>query len=174
MIRYLLIVLALSAAPATAEVRSATPSGLVVEAKLIVPVSPADAYAALGRIGEWWDSAHTYSGDARNMSIELRPGGCFCERIPTDGGAIEHGRVIYAQPGQTLRFTGGLGPLQSEAVVGTLTWSLQPAEGGTEITQTYVVGGYSRTSFETMAPLIDMVMTTQLQRLQRHLSPPRD
>ena len=55
-----------------------------------------------------------------------------------------------------------LGPLQSEAVVGTLTWSLRAVEGGTEIVQTYVVGGYMRGGLEPVAPLVDQVMSDQL------------
>jgi len=166
-----LLATAAIAAPAAAEVRSATPTGFALEAKATVPVPPAEAYAALGRIGAWWDSQHTYSGDARNMSLEPRAGGCFCERIPADGGTIEHGRIVYARPGETLRYRGGLGPLQSEAAVGTLTWSLRPVAGGTEITQTYVVGGYVRMGFEPLAPLVDGVMTEALERLRRHLTP---
>lgn len=172
MIRILSILAAvtIAAAPAAAEVRTATPTGFALESKVTVPVPPAQAYAALGRIGEWWNGAHTYSGDARNMTIELRAGGCFCERVPAGEGTIEHGRVVYAQPGNTLRYQGGLGPLQSEAATGSLTWSLRPVEGGTEVTQTYVVGGYVRQGFEALAPLVDQVMTEALERYRRHLT----
>lgn len=170
--RHLILLAGLfAAAPAVAEVRVSGPSGFAIESNVTVPVPPAEAYAALGRIGRWWNSEHTYSGNAANMTIELRPGGCFCETIPADGGAIEHGRVIYARPGQTLRFEGALGPLQSEAVTGTLTWSLRAVAGGTHITQTYVVGGYSRPGFAAVAPLVDQVMADQLSRLAAHLRP---
>lgn len=161
-----------AATPATAEVRGSGPAGFALEARATVPVSPAEAYAALARIGRWWDSAHTYSGDAANMTLEPRAGACFCEAIPADGGSIEHGRVIYARPGQALRVQAALGPLQSEAVLGTLTWSLRAVDGGTEITQAYVVGGYMRGGFEAVAPLVDQVMATQLRRLAEHLRRP--
>ena len=160
------------AAPAVAEVRASGPSGFAIESRATVPVPPAQAYAALARVGRWWDSQHTYSGDAANLTLEPRVGGCFCERIPADGGSIEHGRIVYARPGQTLRFQGGLGPLQAEGVIGTLTWSLRAVEGGTEITQTYVVGGYMRGGFEPVAPLVDRVMSIQLNRLAEHLRRP--
>ena len=158
------------AAPAAAEVLSSTPAGFAVEARVVVPVAPSEAYAALGRIGRWWNSEHTYSGDAANMRLEPRVGGCFCEAIPADGGEIEHGRVIYARPGQTLRVQGGLGPLQSEGVLGTLTWQLRAVDSGTEISQTYVAGGYMRGGFEAAAPLVDQVMAAQLEGLRRHLT----
>lgn len=162
----------MAAAPAAAEVRTSSAAGFAIESRATVQVPPAEAYAALARVGRWWDSQHTYSGDAANMTLEPRPGGCFCEAIPADSGAIEHGRVIYARPGQTLRVQAALGPLQSEGVIGTLTWSLRAVEGGTEITQTYVVGGYMRGGFEPVAPLVDQVMSTQLRRLAEHLRQP--
>lgn len=170
MVRFLVMAVAAMAAPSQAEVLSATSGGFAVEAKATVPVPPTEAYAALGRIGRWWNSGHTYSGDAANMRLELRVDGCFCEAIPDGAGEIEHGRVIYVRPGQTLRVQGGLGPLQSEGVLGTLTWQLRAVEGGTEITQTYVVGGYMRGGFEAAAPLVDQVMTAQLEGLRRHLA----
>src|SRR5262245_42645079 len=33
------------------------------------------------QIGAWWDSNHTYSGKSENLSIDLRPNGCFCEKL---------------------------------------------------------------------------------------------
>ena len=155
---------------AQAEVKSATPVGFEVESKAIVAATPAETYAMLGRIGEWWSSSHTYSGDAANMSLELKAGGCFCERIPADGGTIEHGRIVYARPGQTLRLQGGLGPLLAEAAVGTLTWQLEPVGGGTEITQTYVAGGYIRGGADKLAPIADQVMSEQLNGLEKRLA----
>lgn len=170
MVRLMVLAVAVIAVPAQAEVLSATPGGFALESKMTVPVPPAEAYAALGRIGRWWQSDHTYSGDAANMRLEQRVGGCFCETIPEGGGEIEHGRVIYARPGQTLRVQGGLGPLQSEGVLGTLTWQLRAVDGGTEISQTYVAGGYMRGGFEAAAPLVDRVMAAQLEGLQRLLA----
>lgn len=172
MCRWIVLSFALAyAAPATAEVQSVSAAGFVLRSRATVPVPPAEAYAALAQVGRWWDSAHTYSGAATNMTLEPRAGGCFCERIPADGGTIEHGRVIYARPGQALRVQSALGPLQADAALGTLTWSLRAVYGGTEITQTYVVGGFRPGGFEAVAPLIDQVMTQQFNRLTAHLRP---
>jgi uncharacterized protein YndB with AHSA1/START domain len=160
------------AAPAAAEVRASSATGFALESRATVQVPPADVYAALARIGRWWDPQHTYSGDAANLTLDPRVDGCFCEAIPAGGGSIEHGRVVYARPGQTLRFQGALGPLQSEGVTGSLTWSLRAVDGGTEITQTYVVGGYMRGGFEPVAPIVDRVMNTQLLRLANYIRSP--
>jgi uncharacterized protein YndB with AHSA1/START domain len=139
------------AAPAAAEVKSATPNGFEV-ATTVTIAGPADlVYGALGEVGRWWSSSHTFSRDAANLSIELRAGGCFCERLK-DGGSVQHLQVVYAAPGAGLRLRGALGPLQMEGVDGTLSWALKPGEGGTDVTQSYVVGGYIRSGMEQWAP----------------------
>jgi hypothetical protein len=74
--------------------------------------------------------------------------------------------IIYAEPGRVLRLSGGLGPLQSEAVTGTLTITLKalPA-GGTRIQWFYVVGGYGRFKFTEVAVAVDKVLEEQVKRL---------
>lgn len=159
---------ALALSPASADVKSAASGSFEVQSTATVAASPAETYAMLGRIGEWWNPAHSYSGKAANLSLGLKAGDCFCER--TDGGGtIEHLRVVYAQPGQMLRLQGGLGPLQGEAVAGTFTWTLKPAGSGTEITQTYAVGGYISSGGEQLAPIVDKVLEEQLDRLKARL-----
>ena len=85
---------------------------------------------------------------------------------------IEHGRVVYAQPGKALRLHAALGPLQQEGVSGALTWALKPAAGGTEVTQTYVVGGFVRAGADKLAPIVDRVMAEQLKGLQTVFAKP--
>jgi uncharacterized protein YndB with AHSA1/START domain len=155
--------------PAYAEVKSATDAGFEVSRTLTINATPTQVYRALGQPSRWWSKAHTYSGDARNLSLVLRAGGCFCEKIPADGGTVEHARVVYAQPGKLLRLQGGLGPLQSEGVTGTLTWALKAVPGGTEVTQNYVVGGYIRSGARGFAAPVDQVLGEQLGGLKAYL-----
>src|SRR5208282_3130478 len=170
------LVLALAVTgPAAAQVKSTTPNGFEV-ISIVTIAAPADrVYSALGEVGHWWDPSHTFSHDAANLSIELRAGGCFCERLK-GGGSVQHLQVVYAEPGEGLRLRGALGPLQMEGVDGTLAWTLKPAEGGTSVTQSYVVGGYIRGGMEQWAPRVDQVLDEQLQRLKGFIegtSPPR-
>lgn len=160
------------AAPAAGEVQSASPTGFELVNVAIVNAPPAQVYAMLGEPARWWNKAHTYSGDAANLRQELKAGGCFCETIPADGSTIEHGRVVFAQPGKTLRLHAALGPLQQEGVSAALTWSLKPVTGGTEVTQTYVVGGFVRTGADKLAPIVDRVMAEQLKGLQAVFAKP--
>lgn len=155
--------------PALAEVKSATEAGFEVSAIVTVAASPGQAYAALIAPAKWWSAAHSYSGDAANLSIEPRAGGCFCEKLK-NGGAVEHLRVVYVEPGRMLRLQGGLGPLQGEAAVGTLTWTIAAAPaGGATITQSYVVAGYIRGGTAKLAAPVDAVLAEQLSRLKAHL-----
>lgn len=78
--------------------------------------------------------------------------------------------VVFADPGKLLRFDGGLGPLQSLAVAGVMTWSFTPAEKGTEVELTYLVGGYNRGGFKDLAPGVDAVLRAQLERYQRYVN----
>jgi uncharacterized protein YndB with AHSA1/START domain len=164
-----------SAGSASAEVKSVTANGFEV-VTIATIAAPADrVYAALGEVGHWWSPSHTFSRDAANLSIELRAGGCFCERLK-DGGSVQHLQVVYAAPGQGLRLRGALGPLQTEGVDGTLTWMLKPGEGGTNVTLSYVLGGYVRSGMEQWAPKVDRVLDEQLQRLKSFVegkSPPQ-
>ena len=93
------LVLALAVTgPAAAEVKSTTPNGFEV-VSIVTIAAPADrVYSALGEVGHWWDPSHTFSHDAANLSIELRAGGCFCERLK-GGGSVQHMQVVYAAPG---------------------------------------------------------------------------
>lgn len=151
--------------PVAAEVKSVAPNGFEVVSTATIP-APADrVYSAFGEVGRWWSPSHTFSRDAANLSMELHAGGCFCERLK-DGGSVQHLLVVYAAPGEGLRLRGALGPLQMEGVDGTLSWTLKPAEGGTSVTQSYVVGGYIRSGMEQWAPKVDRVLDEQLQRLK--------
>ena len=66
---------ALAAAPARAEVVEVSETGFTVKEAVTVSVPPEKAYAAFVAIGKWWDSAHTFSGDAANLSIDAEAAG---------------------------------------------------------------------------------------------------
>jgi uncharacterized protein YndB with AHSA1/START domain len=155
--------------PAVAEVTASSDTGFVSHNEVLVAATPQAAWDALVAPAGWWNGEHTYSGDPANLRIELKPGGCFCEAVPESGGEIEHMRVIYLAPGSTLRMTGGLGPLQSEAVTGVLTMTLAAEGGMTRIGWDYVVGGYARMSLAELAPLVDQVVGDLLLRLATSL-----
>ncbi|MFZ9396612.1 MAG: SRPBCC family protein [Erythrobacter sp.] len=167
------------AEPAQAEVTKSDENGFVTRDTAVVKASPKEVWLALISPAKWWNSAHTWSGDAANLTLMPKAGGCFCERIPevpdpvraTLEGSAEHMRVVQAYPERALRMRGSLGPLQSEPVSGVLTISISEAEQGTRIVWEYVVGGYMRYEVGKIAPPVDAVMSEQLARLAKLLGP---
>jgi hypothetical protein len=134
-----------------------------------VPNPAPVVWASLADIGKWWDPEHTYSGDSRNLTLEPFVRGCLCEKLSLYAG-IEHATVLYAQPAKTLRLSGALGPLQEFGVSGVMTWSIEPAGGGSRITLSYNVGGFADRPLADWAPLVDDMLGGQLKRLARYIT----
>src|ERR1700757_3320572 len=150
MLRYSLGTLALvvlSGTPAQSAPQI-TPNGFLVKFEVSINAPAAKVYEALiGQIGLWWNPEHTYSHDAKNLSIDPRPGGCFCEKLP-NGGGIEHLHVVYIAPNETVRFSEALGPLQASGLAGSMTWKLTGAAEDTRVELSYSVGGFIPGGFE--------------------------
>jgi hypothetical protein len=158
---------------AHASVVQVAAGGFTVRNVVTVQASAHDAFEALvNDVGKWWNPAHTYSQDSGNLSIDARPGGCFCERLPAGGGVL-HMLVVNVQPVRLLRLTGALGPLQNSGASGALTWEFEAVPRGTQITLTYSVGGLVPQSGlqplasgnEGLARTVDGVLADQLKRL---------
>ena len=162
-----------AATAAQAEVVESGVGGFVTRDEAIVDATPKEVWLALISPAKWWNSAHTWSADASNLTLRPQAGGCFCERIPEDPdptritleGSVEHMRVIQAYPERALRMRGSLGPLQSEPASGVLTIAISEVDGGTRIVWEYVVGGYMRFPVDVIAPAVDGVMSEQLNGL---------
>ena len=151
---------------ARAEVQASSPSTFVLQGERVVAVAPDKVWRAVGRIGRWWDDEHTYSGDASRMSLDMRAGGCFCERW--DRQSVEHARVVQVmeqEGSRTVRMVGALGPLQSMSANGVLTLTVAPDPAGARITFGYRVAGDASLGFDALASAVDGVLMTQLDRL---------
>lgn len=152
-----------AALPAHGEVVSSAPNGFISRHVVTVPLAPAAAYDRFVRVGDWWDSAHTYSGDAHNLTLTPRLHGAWVERL-ADGGFVEHMRVLYAQRGKMLRLDGGLGPLQTMPARSVMTVAFAAEGAGTKVTVTYAVGGYFSDGTAQLAPGVDMVLGQAMAR----------
>jgi uncharacterized protein YndB with AHSA1/START domain len=165
-----LVCLILAALTASADVIETGPSGFTVKTAVDVAAPATRVYQVLTeRVGSWWDKDHTYSGNAANLSIDAKPGGCFCERFP-GGGGVSHMTVVYAEPGKLLKMSGGLGPLGNLAVTGVLSWKLTETNGRTSIETTYTVGGYAPGGVGVLAAPVDAVLSAQVKRLAQFVS----
>ena len=168
----LLVSIGILALPGLAygDVLSTSELGFTIKNTVQVSVSPEKAYRRMiDRVHQWWDGAHTFGGDAATMRMEDKVGGCLCEGLP-NGGEVQHMEIIHVQPARMLRMTGGLGPLQTVAVVGIMTWEFVAPDGGTQISLTYTVGGYTKNGLTDLATPVDNVLKGQLKRLERYLN----
>ncbi|WP_150291175.1 SRPBCC family protein [Sphingobium estronivorans] len=154
------------AVPAHSSVTASSDVGFAVENSVEIAADAPTAYRLLAQPARWWSSDHTYSGHAANLSLKPVAGGCFCEALP-NGGSVEHGQVIYAVPDKQLRLTGALGPLQAEAVTGTLDFTIEPVGKGVRVVMRYAAGGYLRMGGAKIASVVDKVLAEQLAGLAR-------
>ncbi|MFN3619522.1 hypothetical protein [Sphingorhabdus sp.] len=169
------IILSATASPAFADVKAATDTGFNVIHVATVNATPDEIWKRLLAPKDYWNKAHSWSGSSAGFYIDAQANGCFCElfqEADANGklrtvGSVEHMRVIFAQPGKVLRMQGALGPLQSEAVLGTLTVAMEPVRGaaGTKVSFSYVVGGYMRYKVSEIAPAVDKVLGEQFRSM---------
>jgi len=153
---------------ALADVADSSTSGFTVKISMTIQAKPADVYRKLvHNVGDWWNSEHTFSGSAKNLSIEEKPMGCFCEAIPGRGG-VRHMEVLRYETGKLLVMSGALGPMQPLAATGTMTIQLAPAENGTKFDLTYTLGGYSAAGLNTWAAPADGMLKEQFGRLKKY------
>jgi hypothetical protein len=161
--------------PAFAEVKATSDSGFNVVHIASVAATPDAIWKRLLAPKDWWNKAHSWSGSSAGFYIDAQANGCFCELFQEKGadgkvktvGSVEHMRVIFAQPGKVLRMQGALGPLQSEAVIGTLTVAMEPSKDAktTKVSFSYVVGGYMRYKVAEIAPAVDKVLGEQFKNM---------
>jgi uncharacterized protein YndB with AHSA1/START domain len=163
------LILAIGSGRLAAEVLDSSASGFTVKATVPIQASRDAVYRALIHdIGQWWDPDHTFSGDSHNLSIEEKPMGCFCEKLPNEGG-VRHMEVVRFAPGKTLVLIGALGPLQTMAATGSMTIQIAPAGNGATLEATYAVTGYAPGGLNALAATVDGVLKQQFTRLKSYL-----
>jgi hypothetical protein len=173
--------LAAISSPAFAEVKAASDTGFNSVHIATVKATPEEIWTRLLTPKDYWNKAHSWSGSTAGFYIDAQANGCFCElfqEADVNGklntvGSVEHMRVLFAHPGKVLRMQGALGPLQSEAVIGTLTVAMEPSKdkAGTRVSFSYVVGGYMRYTVAEIAPAVDKVLGEQFKNMLLPFAP---
>ena len=159
------VAIASAALPAQGKVAATDDRGFAISHSAEVKATPDAVWAQLVHPEAWWNKDHSWSGNSANFWMTPIAGGCFCEKLP-NSGFVEHARVIYVAPSRMLRLSGALGPLQGEALTGTLTITIKAGTSGTSVVSfDYVVGGYSRFPLKEIAPAVDSVLAEQHRRL---------
>ncbi|MEQ8312469.1 MAG: hypothetical protein RIA72_17445 [Sphingopyxis sp.] len=168
MTRFAVLGALVSAPTAQAKIIDQSEIGFTVAHTAQVAAPPAEVWKMLRMPQSWWSKEHSWSGDAANFWLDSQAGGCFCEKLPDAGaglGSVQHARIVFAKPNELLRLSGALGPLQGEAVSGTLTIQIKETPTGSALRFDYVVGGYMRFKVADIAPAVDAVIGEQIKGL---------
>ena len=150
---------------AHAETSEVSPSGFTITYAVVVDSEPQKVWQAFTQLPQWWNSAHTWSGQAANLSLDATAGGCWCERWGNGASAV-HGRVLWVVPGSVLRLQAWLGPLQEMPVAGVLSFGTARRDGATRLRVTYRVAGAPEAGLDKLATAVDGVIGEQVKRLK--------
>ena len=156
------------ACPVFGDLIEADDAGFVSSHEIEIAAPPDRVFEALtDEVAEWWDPAHSYSGDAANFSFDgLSFGGMALVEDLGEGGFVIHLRVVFARVPGTLILTGGLGPLQRLGVAGSMSFDLEATQTGTKLSYRYTVNGRN---VGPLAEPVDRVQLGQLLRLKRYV-----
>jgi uncharacterized protein YndB with AHSA1/START domain len=161
-----LILLLAATVPALATVVDIATNGFTLQVAAHIAAPPTKVYATLIKPAHWWDSEHTFSGAAANLTLEAKAGECWCKKL-ANGGSTVHMTVVHVEPGKGMTLRGALGPFQSYAVEGAMTWTLKASGDGTDLSLTYSLGGYFKDGTAQLSKGADGVLTDQVGRLKR-------
>ncbi|HEY1072753.1 SRPBCC family protein [Brevundimonas sp.] len=156
--------LALTAAPALAEVKSATPVGFEVGGSVAISAPPARVWAVLTAPDDWWSREHRWFRNS-TLTLDLAAGGCWCEQA-AGGRTARHLETLLVEPGAKLILQGVLGPLIDQGVVGSAVFDIKAEGEGSILTWSYSVGGYTPGGLEAWARPVDGVLSAQLASLK--------
>ena len=149
---------------ARAEVVSRSENGFTLRFAVAMATTPEDFIASVGAVPDWWDGAHTYTGDASNLSLAFEPGGCWCEAL-ADGTTFEHAHVVSIEPERVV-MNAPLGPLKGKATQADMTFTVAPGSAGWLVSIDFVVEG---PGLGAMADPVNGVMDGAFDRFVHHI-----
>jgi len=160
--------LVLAGATAHADTSDVSSSGFTITYAMVVDAEPQKVWQAFTQLPKWWNNAHSWSGQASNMTLDASADGCWCEQWTVGGAPASavHGRVLLVLPGSALRLQAWLGPLQEQAAAGVLTFGTARRDGATRLRVTYRVAGAPEAGLDKLAPAVDGVIGEQAKRLK--------
>lgn len=156
-------VVMLAATQANAEIVEAAPDHFILKHEAQSALVPAALWARLIKPESWWHPDHSYSGDAGNLSLDVRAGGLWREEW--DGGSVTHGEVLFVNPGKQLRLDAPFGPLQAIGAKTIWTITIEPDGDGSKVTFDEISHGVAASKLDALAPAVDFVKGEAIKRL---------
>lgn len=148
---------------AGAEVVSSSDTSYVLRHEANAEMPPAELWERLVNPASWWSAEHSYSGDADNLSLDLRAGGLWQETW--DNNAVAHGQILTILEGQVLRLEAPFGPLQAMGAYVIWTITLKPDGEGTLVVFDEIANAPVGSNLALVAPAVDGVKTAAIESL---------
>jgi len=148
---------------ADAEIVSAGPGHFELRLEASSPLPPDALWERLVHPSRWWHPDHTYSGDAGNLSLDLRAGGLWAERWAD--GETAHGVVLFFRKGVLLRLSAPFGPLQGMGAYAVWTITIRAEGEGSLVVFEEVATGPPSADLEHIAAAVDYVKSEAIARL---------
>lgn len=126
---------------------------------------PAAVWERLVHPERWWNPAHSYSGEAENLSLEPIAGGLW--REDWDSGSVAHGRVLQVREGELLRMEAPFGPLQGLGAYVVWTITIAAEGSGSRVSFDEVASAPPGSALDQLAGAVDAVKTEAIDRLVR-------
>lgn len=157
----LLVLLVWTSSPA--EIVSSSDTHFVLRHEASTSLSRERLWQRLVKPADWWHPDHTYSGDARHLSLDPTAGGLW--REDWLGGSVLHGEVRYVKKGETLRLEAPFGPLQGLGAYVIWTISISDSDSGSTVTFDEVAMAPPGSDMAEMAKAVDYVKNEAIHRL---------
>ncbi|MFK8031917.1 MAG: hypothetical protein AB8G18_16925 [Gammaproteobacteria bacterium] len=146
-----------------ADIITSSDTHYVLRHQVASEYSAEELWQRLIKPSTWWHPDHTYSGDAKNLSLDLTAGGLWKEEW--SDGSVEHGRVMLVQAGKVLRMEAPFGPLQGVGAYVVWTITVTPAKEGAMVIFDETATGPKGAGLENLAQAVDGVKEQAIQRL---------
>ena len=150
---------------ASAEVVTSGADHYTLRQEAVSSLPPEKLWDRLIKPSTWWSDAHTYSGDADNLSLQASAGGAWRENW--EGNSVLHGTVLLSQEHQVLRLSAPFGPLQNMGVTVVWTITLKPNGDGASVEFLETATGGAQSALDKIAPAVDSVKQQAIENLVR-------
>ena len=150
-------------ATAHADIVEASDSHYVLRHEATSSLASDALWQRLVKPASWWHPDHTYSGDADNLSLDVRAGGLW--RETWDGGSVVHGSILFLEDGKSMRLYAPFGPLQGLGVYTVWTITVSADGAGSKVVFDEISSGAPSADLDELAKAVDYVKTEAITRL---------
>ncbi len=148
---------------ARSEIISSSETHFVLRHEATSLLPPSTIWERLVQPADWWHPEHTYSGDAKNLSLDLQAGGLW--REDWKGHSVQHGRVLFVDPEKVLRLEAPFGPLQGSGAYTVWTITISATESGSTVVFDEAAMAAPSARLDQLASAVDFVKSEALRRL---------